>query len=240
MKGLICVLALAACELKTPAPSVDMAMKAPEPDLAPPPWTAISTSMASDFAIGGSTLYLATSDGVRRSTDGGQSFSAAVALPWNASEDHALVLAVDPANAQVVYAGLASSGIFKSSDGGVSWSAANTGVDKDTTTGLYPTVLSFGFGGAALWAGTSSFLFKSTNAGQSWTRVTAISGGYHRGIAIDPSDANKIYVGTVDAVMRSSDGGGSFMMSTSSMRMGGVIDLALDGTTLLAVTTNGF
>ena len=60
--------------------------------------------------------------GVYKSTDGGESWSAA---NKGMLDYYITALAVDPANSQVVYAGGGSGDLFKSSDGGLSWTNIN-------------------------------------------------------------------------------------------------------------------
>src|SRR5207245_2292373 len=74
------------------------------------------------------TLYVGTrADGVFRSTDGGESWSAVSAglpnLPVTA-------LAIDPQTPTILYAGTERGGVYKSTDGGESWSALNTGLSN--------------------------------------------------------------------------------------------------------------
>lgn len=59
-------------------------------------------------------------------------------------------------------------------------------------------------------------------------------------LALDPSNPQTLYAGTEDEVCKSSDGGGSWVASSSGFPNSGVVCLAFDPSgTLYAVTANG-
>jgi len=106
------------------------------------------------------TLY-AAGDGVFKSTDGGNTWSAVntglPALFVNA-------LAIDPTTPTTLYAGIGISGggVFKSTDGGNTWSAVNTGL----TTPYVDTLAIDPRTPTTLYAGTvDGGVFKSTDGG---------------------------------------------------------------------------
>jgi photosystem II stability/assembly factor-like uncharacterized protein len=63
-----------------------------------------------------------------------------------------------------------------------------------------------------VFAGTFDGLYKSTNSGQTWTRIdSGWDQTYVVGIVFDPNDADRMYVGTHGAgVLKSTDGGQSW------------------------------
>src|SRR5215468_6479119 len=124
------------------------------------------------FAISGGAapvVYAATSGGVFRSTDAGGSW-----LPPGSGLTNSSVLgvAVDPQNAQVVYAGTDGSGVFKSTDGGATWQAASGGFDKPlAATSVAALVVDPGNSQVVYAATLGSGVFKSGNAGVDWSAV---------------------------------------------------------------------
>jgi photosystem II stability/assembly factor-like uncharacterized protein len=151
--------------------------------------------------------------GVFRSTDGGQTFQRVLYKDENTG---AVDLAFDPRNPQVIYTALWSarqapweasfegpgSGLFKTTDGGNNW--------RPLTRGL-PTVAEglgrIGFGIApndgnriyALVNAKHGGLFRSDDAGESWTRVNTQGriwgrGDDFAGVRVDPSNRDILYI----------------------------------------------
>jgi hypothetical protein len=119
-------------------------------------------------------------------------------------------LFIDPNNPLNLYAvGEWGSGLFKSSDGGVTWNAVTAG---------------FAFGGRAeqdsvvvsdlvldsattsiLYASAPDGIYKSTNAGSSWTRISSFSVSE---LEIDPINRLVLYGGVGDGVIKAPTGAG--------------------------------
>lgn len=159
------------------------------------------------------TLYasigvLPTVAGVFRSTDGGETWTPASRglpdpppfcgcgslLPISA-------LAVDPANAQVVYAGT-SEGVYKTRDGGRRWFPSSQGMGGAAVISLaidptFPT---------RIYAATGGTLFGSTNRGASWT---ALGGSELRiqEVVVHPRSPRTLYAATLRGVVKSTDRG---------------------------------
>lgn len=106
-----------------------------------------------------------------------------------------VVVAVDPSNPLVVYAGSWGSGVFKSLDGGLTWQSSNLGL-----TNLYINSLAIDpTHPSTVYAGTyHGQVYKSQDGGNSW----AWSGSGMQDqtvvytIAIDPFETSTIYAGT--------------------------------------------
>lgn len=120
--------------------------------------------------------------------------------------DHIIV---DPRDSRVLYVAAhrhkESGGFFKSTDGGHHWRESselkNEALHSLTQADANPDVLI---------AGTFNGIFRSDNAGESWTQLPTMSvpGLVHvESLAIDPRTANTIYAGTWYLPYKSTDGG---------------------------------
>ena len=65
-------------------------------------------------------LYLASREGIHKSTDGGQSWKA---MNAGLSNLNIRALAISPLDSNTLYTGTNGSGLFRSRDGGESWEA---------------------------------------------------------------------------------------------------------------------
>ncbi len=154
-------------------------------------------------------------------------------------------LAIDPRNPDRVFAAVlghpyganAERGIFRSTDGGATW-AKSLYVDADTggldvcfdpaNPGvLFATLWESRLGpwdSANSYRGTKGGLFKSTDGGQTWRKLTAglpadVTQAY---VAVAPADPRRIYatVGTTHSseIYRSDDAGENWRLATSDPR----------------------
>lgn len=181
--------------------------------------------------------------GIYRSIDGGQSFT----LVHSVTDSTAGIdVAVNPQNPNVVYAAMwerirrphvrrvggPSSGIWRSTNAGETWSLLQNGLPLPG-----PTVGRIGLAVAAsnpqtvyaIYADDPGFfagVYKSTNGGDNWARVTdgALSnlyssfGWYFGNIRVDPQNANRVYALGVN-LYRSTNGGSSWSSVTGSMHV---------------------
>lgn len=117
------------------------------------------------LAASGGTLFAATyGDGVFRSTDNGQSWTA---VNTGLSNKIVPALAVSGTN---VFATTEGDGVFRSTDNGANWTAVNAGLPRDAEGGIY--VYALAVNGTNLFAGViDKALFRSTDNGQTWTRA---------------------------------------------------------------------
>jgi len=109
-----------------------------------------------------STLYAATRHGIRKSTDGGESWTAAGLTDKSIS-----VLAVDPMTSSTVYAAVGKM-VYKTTDGALTWSALDLAV-FESWIGMI--VLDPSNPSTVYVAGSPSRLYKSTDAGATWSTV---------------------------------------------------------------------
>jgi len=153
-----------------------------------------------------SAVYLGTADGVFRSTDAGLTFSTANSgIPPGR---YVSALAIDPTNANTVYAAT-SGGIYKSTDGAQSWSPSGflgkymfcVAIDPGKTSTIYS-------------AASGEGMFRTTDSGQTWTRINiglgdiSETGAYL--IVVDPMDSSTIYAETYGGDIRSTDAGATW------------------------------
>ena len=161
-------------------------------------------------------LYASTGDGIARLDEGDGAWDVEHSLRGNGGQ----CLAVDPRNADVVYAGLREGGVRRTSDGGRSW----VDCELPAPGGCSVAVSSVD---GAVYAGTEpSALFRSDDGGERWRELTALLElpsrpswsfpprpwtSHVRWIAPNPHDADLLLVGIeLGGLMRSTDGGASW------------------------------
>jgi len=186
-----------------------------------------------------STLYMATQDGVFRSTDRGLNWTRGTGSNGDA---RSLVLDTSsPTGSRILWAGVSGVGVIQSTDGGQNWATVLNGATGVVSTALGgggfnkvvvalapPTsppnaggvqvayVALSGTGGAPDPCG----IFRTTDRGATWTKRNATGipgntqGGYSFHLGVDPAspgDGNKdiLYVGCVGQA-RSTNSGTSF------------------------------
>ncbi len=161
------------------------------------------------------------------------------------------ILVADPKTSGTLYAAAANSGgIYKSTDGGASWAAASTGIgdrniaalaiDPVTPTTLYASSTDFGLSDFGL-----SGVFKSTDGGQSWTKLPVDQQTFLPGLvaafAIDPQNTATIYAAS-GGVLKSTDGGQSWTPGSGLPANADFTSLVIDPqnpSTLYAGSTEG-
>jgi photosystem II stability/assembly factor-like uncharacterized protein len=161
-------------------------------------------------------LYAATGDGVARLDEAGSGWTVEKTLRGTGAQ----CLAVDPADADTVYAGLREGGVWKTTDAGRTW------VDCALPErAAYSLAVSAADG--SVYAGTEpSRLFRSTDGGAGWQALDALLElpsrptwsfpprpwtSHVRWIAPSPHDADLILAGIeLGGLMRSVDGGESW------------------------------
>jgi photosystem II stability/assembly factor-like uncharacterized protein len=186
---------------------------------------------------------LSSGDGVYKSTDGGQSWKH---IGLQDSRQISRIV-VDPRNANVVYVGVLghaygpndTRGVYKSGDGGANWTRVldkgpNVGVSDLAIAAAAPEVLFAGtwnthrppWSTYAPLQGFGGGLYRSTDAGATWTQLTGKGlpdGDWGRvGVAVAP-DGKRVYAlidaGKKSGLYRSDDGGDSWMLANSDSRL---------------------
>lgn len=167
--------------------------------------------------------------GVFRSTDGGENWKRVL---FANDEAGAVDLIIDPNNPNVVYAstwrvkrtpyslesGGEGSGLWKSTDGGDNWTdiSRNKGLPQKSTLGIIGITVS-PVDSDRLWAmveAKDGGLFRSDNAGETWTKINderklRQRAWYYTRVYADTKNRDQVYVLNVQ-FHRSNDGGKNF------------------------------
>jgi len=168
-----------------------------------------------------SRVLAATTLGLVRSTDGGESWSG-----YGNVSDSFFTLVTDPASATTLYAGnVSGSGIFKSTDSGAHWTTINKGLPANQgATGALPLVLGLAVDPAhstTLYAGTyGNGLYRSTDGGSNWSSAGAgMRSAYVTALAFGASST--LLAATLGGgVYQSADGGGTWTPASVGLDVG--------------------
>jgi photosystem II stability/assembly factor-like uncharacterized protein len=194
-------------------------------------WTILGGNLFTNVAINRivlpapNVLLIATGNGIYRSIDGGANFGNNTFCNNNAPIRTGDVtdLDVDTSLSTTAYASIAGSGIFKSVDSGATFptnmfSASNGGANNiyylAFAQSTQPNNQTMYVNAQLTSGGAQEGMFKSTDGGRNWIRVTLTGDtpncqcGYDQTIGVDPQDAMRVYFGT-RALFMSTDGGAS-------------------------------
>jgi len=168
---------------------------------------------------------------IYKSTDGGAHW----APPSNVvfSPAALLALAIAPAQPSTLFIGVNNQGVLKSTDGGSSWALANNGL---TAVGPYVTALAVDPTTAdTVYAATSptgqpdtpAKIFKSTDGAAHWRQIPIAlpSNTEITSLVVDPATPSTIYAsyaGDQGGVLKSSDGGETWVGASQNLPMGSV------------------
>lgn len=174
------------------------------------------------LAVEDGVLLAATSDGIRRSLDRGETWTPAAA-------DHgsvALALAASPAEPRLVVAAT-TKGFFRSEDGGATWRTVSAPVEEAT-----PHALAFVPGRhPVLLMTTSTGLYRSRDAGATWaTAQSGLPRADLSGLAASP-DGRTVFASDFahGGIFRSGDAGATWeRMTEAGLASDRVWMLALD------------
>ncbi|MDQ3257445.1 MAG: YCF48-related protein, partial [Acidobacteriota bacterium] len=163
-------------------------------------------------------LYIGTLDGqIYTSTDGGQEWTRLAG--FNRPGLYIDHLIVDPRDSKVVYAAAhrhkEPGGFFKTTDGGATWRESS-----ELKTEALHSLTQAASSPDVLIAGTNRGVFRSADAGETWTQLaTSTTPGLINveSLAIDPRDANVIYAGTWYLPYKTTDGGNTWNIIKTGM-----------------------
>ncbi len=146
--------------------------------------------------------------GVSKTTDGGTTWThytldiADSTYPYGA---YTHAIAIDPSNSSILYAGgivEENAALYKTTDGGDTWSDITSGV-----SGCVRALAVNSDNANIIYAGSDDGVFKSTDAGVSWTNMGLDT---VQAIVVDPDVPNIISVGTKTGVYVSFNAGGEW------------------------------
>lgn len=161
----------------------------------------ISVSALAIDALDSSVLYALSRGDVMRSTDAGATWAQ---FEYGLGSSFAEQLAADPRVSGTVYT-IAGEKLYR-----------RTAETKWVQLGGLPQGFRANFividpnDSAVLYTGDLYSLFRSTNAGESWTPLPAPSPSLKEGLAIDPFDSNHLFLSTYH-VFESRDGGATWL-----------------------------
>lgn len=160
-----------------------------------------------------SVVYAAfpSSAGVYKSTDGGAHWAQA---NNGLTATQVFVLAIDPTDGRTLYAGGGTSTLYKSSNGAASWTAVPNGQSDWTYSAIEVSPSS----PSTLLAATSRGVFRSTDAGASWTRAEGIPSTTASSAAVDPTNPARFLAALAVHVYRTGDGGATAALAESGLR----------------------
>lgn len=164
--------------------------------------------------------------GICRSNDGGKTWAPSnQGMPLTATT-HIIVDPRSPKNSRTLYATGFATGVYKSTDDGVTWVLKNKGIDgaepfawrlvMDRAGVLYLIVARRNDDGSTGGPGDGA-LYRSTDGAENWTRVPLPAGvnGPH-GLAIDPTDARRLYLAAWGRRPAKQTIGGGIFLSTDA------------------------
>ena len=170
-----------------------------------------------------SVVYIGSpSGGVWKSNDGGAT--------WNTTFDYmprigVSTIAIDKNNSNIVYIGTGDRdagdcdgvGILKSTDAGATWNT--TGMTTSSTGSAVCRMLINPLNSKSLIAACFNGVWKSVNAGVTWTKWTGSSAFFYD-IEFKPGDTTIVYATTASIFYKSTDGGKTFTKITSTLPTG--------------------
>ncbi|MBL7887172.1 MAG: T9SS type A sorting domain-containing protein [Flavobacterium sp.] len=166
------------------------------------------------------TVYMGTpAGGIWKSTNNGDAWTP---LGDNLPQIGVSGIAVDYANSNTIYiatgdcdaADTYSVGVLKSTNGGLTWNT--TGLSFSNTDTFAGDILIHPTDSNMLWVATSDGIYRTTNAGATWTQVQ--TGDFSQGrIRLKPGTPSTVYAVSNNRFYRSINSGATFSMITTGL-----------------------
>jgi len=195
----------------------------------------------------------APSGGVWKTTNGGTAWTTATDnLPVIGCSD----IAVNPLNTQILYLATGdgdasdtySIGVLKSTDAGATWNT--TGLNWVVTNGrVISRLLINPVNPNTVFAASSNGIYRTFNAGASWTQITGTNGLNMKDIEYRPGDTTVVYACSTTRFYKSTNGGTAFTNITAGLPTNTAVNRLSIAVTpanatyvylLAAATNNGF
>ena len=167
-------------------------------------------------------IYLGTDVGVLTSPDGGANFEGPMLLSIRVID-----VAVDPRDADTIYAATQLFGIVKTTDGGEIWTLASGGLPPTATLALEldainPALLYFGASGPGV--------FRTNDGAASWQLSSnGMNAASVEAMAVNPTDSSNLLAAVSGGeLFQSANGGSTWVESRSGLTTAGVSELAFD------------
>ncbi|MFD2908695.1 T9SS type A sorting domain-containing protein [Flavobacterium ardleyense] len=164
-----------------------------------------------------STVYIGSpAGGIWKSANNGSTWTP---LTDNLPQIGVSGIAIDYSNSNVIYIATGdkdsgdtySVGVYKSIDGGVTWAA--TGLMSGSNPSRMGDVVIHPTNNQILWCATDKGIYKTINAGNSWSRVQ--TGNFSQGnIRLKADDPSTLFAVSKNAFFRSTNTGDSFTQIT--------------------------
>jgi len=184
-----------------------------------PPWLVDYLGKLVIDPVTPSTLYAASGRGLAKSTDAGATWEVVQSAGGDGCSSFR-DLAIDPSHPETLYAaafpGVACSPFIcpalKSSDGGHSWSCLGLALDDVSRIFVAPSAPAtlYAFGQVKVQRHVVVGVWKSTDGGATWhesDRGLHQGGGGFLALAIDPTNANRVFASGTNGVFLTTDGG---------------------------------
>src|SRR5262245_62051554 len=151
-----------------------------------------------------------------------------------------------PNNPRIYYVGATGGGVWKTEDAGESWRNVSDGFFKTGSVGDIavfdgnPSIIYVGMGEGPVRGMMSSYgdgMYKSTDAGRTWTHIGLEKTRQIARVAVHPTDANLVYVAAQGGrwaptddrgIYRSSDGGATWKRVLFVSTSAGASELEID------------
>jgi photosystem II stability/assembly factor-like uncharacterized protein len=169
-------------------------------------------------------IYAGTTSGLFKTTDGGTQW---VLMPASSTKTEGL--AIDPSDPNVLYSVPTA---LKSSDAGETWENISSGlIDPFNLQSILVHAIAVNpISPNILYAGSFSGIFKTTNRGRKWTKISFDLGRQDVfSLAIDPTNPSIVYAGS-SLLHKSTDGGASWNRSIDISSTGSITSIAVDPT----------